>query len=61
MNDFICYPAIIEKQQEKEAYHINFPGLDNCYTTGKTIPEAIKKAKEILGLYVIELEQNNKT
>lgn len=60
MNDFICYPAIVEKQQEKGTYHINFPDLNDCNSTGKTISEAIKNAKEALGLYVIELEQTNK-
>lgn len=57
--DYICYPAVIEKHLDKEAYNAFFPDIEGCYSGGKTIQETISNCKESLGLHYLELEKDN--
>lgn len=56
--EFICYPVVIEKHSEKEAYTSFFPDLDGCYSGGKTIKETISNSKEALSLHYLEMEND---
>lgn len=51
------YPAIIH--EEDGGYWIEFPDLSGCFTNGSTLEETMEMAKEALGLYLVNLEENN--
>lgn len=53
--DFICYPAVIEKTNEK--YKAHFPNLDNLSADGNTIKDTLSNCKEKLSSYYLELEK----
>lgn len=43
------YPAIFTPEGEK-AYLVNFPDLENCFTDGEDLYEAIENAQDVLAL-----------
>ena len=51
------YPAIFSK--EDIGYSVSFPDLDGCFTEGDTLEEAIEMAQEVLGLYLVSLEERD--
>ncbi len=53
------YPAIIHK--EDETYWVEFPDLDGCFTEGETLAEALENAEEVLGLFLVTLEEQKQT
>lgn len=52
------YPAIIH---EEDGYWVEFPDLSGCFTNGNTLEETLEMAKEALGLYLVNLEENEQT
>lgn len=44
------YPAVFHR--ENNSYWVEFPDLEGCFSSGKTIEEAYDNAKEALGLYL---------
>ena len=46
------FPAIFH--EENGSYWVEFPGLDGCFTQGRTFEIAYKKATEALGLFLDE-------
>lgn len=57
MKDRYIYPAIIKK--ENDDYLINFPDIENCFTFGNSMEDALNSAKEVLQLVLYEFEENN--
>ena len=53
------YPAIFIK--EDDAYNVNFPDIDGCYTFGNSFEKAIEMAKDVLSLMLLELEESGET
>lgn len=51
------YPAVFT--EEENGYSINFPDLENCFTSAETLGEGIKMANDVLCLMLYELEENN--
>ena len=49
-NILLTYPAIFTK--ENDSYWVEFIDLDGCFSSGKTLAEAMEKAKEAMGLYL---------
>ena len=49
------YPAIFHA--EDIGYWVEFPDLEGCQTQGDTLEEAMLMASEILGLYLVSLEE----
>ena len=49
------YPAVFT--EEDCGYSINFPDLENCFTSAETLGEGIKMANDVLCLMLYELEQ----
>lgn len=56
----IIYPVIIEKHPTKEKYSAYFFDLEGCSSNGKTMYETIQNCREALGLYYIDLKNDNK-
>lgn len=51
------FPAIFEP--EEKGVSVYFPDVKGCYTSGKTIQEAISMAKDALCLMLYALEQEH--
>ena len=49
------YPAVFT--EEDCGYSINFPDLENCFTSAETLGEGIKMANDVLCLILYEMEQ----
>ena len=46
----ISYPAVFHEDDNN--YYVEFPDLEGCLSSGDTIEEAFKNAKEALGIYL---------
>lgn len=53
-----AFPAIIEKADD--GYNVSFPDIENCFTCGKTLPEAIEMAQDVLPLMLCQMEDDKK-
>ena len=51
---FLTYPAIFTF--ENNQYWVEFIDLNGCFSSGKTLPEAMEKSKEAMGLFLEDLE-----
>lgn len=52
------YPAVFHK--EKDAYWVEFPDLEGCYTYGGSINETMEAAQEVLAAYLLTLLEQGK-
>ena len=57
--DCYVYPAIFT--YEDDGISVEFPDLPGCLTCADTTEEAIKMAKEALGLHLYGTEKENET
>ena len=57
--DCYVYPAIFT--YEDDGISVEFPDLSGCLTCADTTEEAIKMAKEALGLHLYGIEEENET
>ena len=57
--DCSVYPAIFT--YEDDGISVEFPDLPGCLTCADTTEEAIKMAKEALGLHLYGIEEENET
>lgn len=57
--DCYVYPAIFT--YEDDGISVEFPDLPGCLTCADTTEEAIKMAKEALGLHLYGIEKENET
>ena len=57
--DCYVYPAIFT--YEDDGISVEFPDLPGCLTCADTTEEAIKMAKEALGLHLYGIEEENET
>ncbi len=53
-----AYPAILTYDREENCYYVNFPEIENCYTDGKTLPEAIEMGEDALTLMLCQIEDD---
>ena len=51
---FLTYPAIFTF--ENNQYWVEFIDLKGCFSSGETLPEAMEKSKEAIGLFLEDLE-----
>ena len=51
---FLTYPAIFTFEDNQ--YWVEFIDLKGCFSSGKTLPEAIEKSKEAMGLFLEDLK-----
>lgn len=57
MNSKYIYPAIFSS--DNEGYYVEFPDIENCFTDGNTLEEAMENAKDVLELMLYEMETQN--
>lgn len=57
MKNRYIYPAIIK--QVGESYDVRFPDIDNCFTFGENLEDALDSAKDVLELCLYDMEQDN--
>ena len=50
-----AYPAIFTFDKDDNVYYVKFPDIENCYTDGKELPEAIEKAGDVLSLMLCQM------
>ena len=50
------FPAIIAK--ESDGYTVSFPDVENCFTSGSTIFEALEQAEDALCLMLYDAEED---
>jgi antitoxin HicB len=53
----LSYRVLLRKEPEG-GYTVVIPSLPGCVTYGDTIEEAIKRAKEAIGLYIDSLKEH---
>lgn len=51
-----AYPAIFTK--EDNGYSVSFPDIEGCFTSGKTLPEAMEMAEDALCLMLFDHEED---
>ena len=51
-----AYPAIF-KQDSNGLYSVEFPDIEDCYTSGESLPDAIKMAEDALCLVLYDKEE----
>lgn len=56
--DRYSYPCIITLDKEDGIYYVNFPDLEDCFTDGDTLEEALYNAQDVLGLVLYSKEEN---
>ena len=49
------YPAVFT--EEDGGYSINFPDIENCFTSAETLGEGLKMANDVLCLMLYEMEE----
>ena len=54
-----AFPAVFTKE-DKGYFSIRFPDLDDCFTSGKGIANAIEMAGDVLCLTIYQMEEENK-
>lgn len=52
------YPAIFTK--EKNGYSVNFPDVENCFTDGDSLINAMEMAEDVLTMMLCFREQEKK-
>lgn len=57
MKDTYIYPAVF--YCDEDGISINFPDLPGCYPCADTMEEAVKNAREALGLHLYGMEKDN--
>ena len=53
------YPAVFT--EEDCGYSVNFPDIENCFTSAESLGEALKMANDVLCLMLYEMEQSGDT
>lgn len=57
MKDKYVYPAIFS--YDEDGISIEFPDLPGCFSCADTDEEALYMAEDVLGLWMVELEEDN--
>lgn len=53
------YPAIFT-EEENNAYSVDFPDVENCYTCGDSLIDAMEMASDVLAMMLCFREQEKK-
>lgn len=55
--DKYIYPAVFS--YDEDGISVEFPNLPGCFTCANTVDEAIKNAKDAMGLHLYGMERDN--
>lgn len=58
MKTMYVFPAVFER--EENGYSVYFPDISGCYTSGKTLDEAMSMAEDALCLMLYDMEEDKK-
>ena len=50
------FPVVFTWNENDKTYYVTFPDLDNCFTDGTTMPEAMENASDVLNLMLCDME-----
>ena len=50
------FPAVISYDMNDKVYYVDFPDINNCFTDGATLREALDNAEDVLNLMLTHLE-----
>lgn len=53
-----AYPAVLTYDKDENCYYVNFPDIEDCFTDGKTLPEAIEMGEDALALMLCQMEDD---
>lgn len=53
-----AYPAVFAFDKEDNCYYVSFPDIENCFTDGERLPEAIEMAEDVLALMLCQMEDD---
>ncbi|GHV12648.1 HicB family protein [Clostridia bacterium] len=53
------YPALFTKEDDGK-YSVMFPDIENCYTGGEDMPDALDMAEDVLCLMLYDMEKDGK-
>ncbi len=53
-----AYPAVLKYDPDEDCYYVNFPDIEDCFTDGKTLPEAIEMGEDALSLMLCQMEDD---
>lgn len=56
MKNRYIYPAIIKL--ENDSYLVSFPDIENCFTFGNSLEDALDSARDVLELCLYDMEQD---
>lgn len=57
MKDAYTFPCIIKFDEEDKIYYVRFPDIEEAFTDGDSLKEAVYNAQEVLGLVIYEREK----
>ncbi len=60
MKDRYIYPAIFSYDKKDKAYNVSFPDIEDCFTFGETLEEALDSAKDVLQLCMYDREEEGR-
>lgn len=56
-----AYPALISWNDEDKVYYVTFPDIENCFTDGTTLPDALENASDVLNLMLWTMEHEGES
>ena len=54
-----CFPAVF--LPEENGYSVEFPDIENCFTCGETLEEAMEMAEDALEMMLTDMEDKKET
>ncbi|NMB06967.1 MAG: type II toxin-antitoxin system HicB family antitoxin [Tissierellia bacterium] len=57
MKNRYIFPSIIKVVED--SYEVSFPDIDNCFTFGDSLEDALDSARDVLELCLYDMEQDN--
>lgn len=51
------FPAVFQWDEKDKVYYVSFPDLENCFTDGETLAEAVENADDVLNVMVWNMER----
>lgn len=53
-----AYPAVLTYEKSEGVYYVNFPDIENCFTDGRSVAEALEMGEDALTLMLCRMEDD---